>query len=62
MVSFTGSTEPGRRFLSYSAGSNLKEVVLEMVGKNPCIVMNDAENLEDIPTPVYGVQQGHHLS
>lgn len=48
MVSFTGSTETGRRFLHYSADSNLKEVVLEMGGKNPCIVMDDAEDLESV--------------
>jgi len=48
MVSFTGSTETGRRFLHYSADSNLKEVVLEMGGKNPCIVMDDAEDLDTV--------------
>ena len=46
MVSFTGSTVTGRRLLHYSADSNLKEVVLEMGGKNPCIVMDDAEDLD----------------
>src|SRR6056297_399750 len=48
MVSFTGSTETGRRFLHYSADSNLKEVVLEMGGNNPCIVMDDAEDLDTV--------------
>ena len=46
MLSFTGSTETGRRFLSYSADSNLKRVVLECGGKNPAIVMDDAEHLD----------------
>ena len=46
MVSFTGSTETGRRFLRYAADSNLKKVVLECGGKNPAIVLEDAENLE----------------
>ena len=46
MVSFTGSTITGKRFLTYSAESNAKEVVLEMGGKNPCVVMDDAENLD----------------
>lgn len=45
MVSFTGSTETGRRFLRYSADSNLKKVVLECGGKNPAVVLEDAENL-----------------
>ncbi|MEI9425769.1 aldehyde dehydrogenase [Mesorhizobium sp. Cs1299R1N1] len=44
-ISFTGSTDTGRRFLQYSAESNLKEVVLEMGGKNPCIVMDDVRDL-----------------
>jgi NAD-dependent aldehyde dehydrogenases len=48
MISFTGSTATGKRFLSYSAESNAKEVVLEMGGKNPAIVMDDAENLDRV--------------
>ncbi|WP_435258139.1 aldehyde dehydrogenase [Thioclava sp. FR2] len=47
-VSFTGSTRTGRRFLSYSAESNGKEVTLEMGGKNPAVVLNDAENLDRV--------------
>ena len=46
MVSFTGSTETGRRFLRYAADSNLKKVVLECGGKNPAVVLADAENLD----------------
>jgi gamma-glutamyl-gamma-aminobutyraldehyde dehydrogenase len=46
MVSFTGSTETGRRFLRYSADSNLKKIVLECGGKNPAVVMDDAEDLD----------------
>jgi len=52
MVSFTGSTATGRRFLRYSADSNLKEVVLEMGGKNPCVVMDDAEDLDTVAAHV----------
>lgn len=52
MVSFTGSTVTGRRFLHYSADSNLKEVVLELGGKNPCIVLDDAENLDAVAAHV----------
>jgi gamma-glutamyl-gamma-aminobutyraldehyde dehydrogenase len=47
-ISFTGSTVTGRRFLSYSAESNLKKVVLELGGKNPCIVMDDVTDLEAV--------------
>ena len=46
LVTFTGSTETGRRFLRYSADSNLKKVVLECGGKNPAVVLEDAENLD----------------
>ena len=46
MIAFTGSTEVGRKFLEYSAKSNLKRVVLECGGKNPCIVLDDAEHLD----------------
>lgn len=46
MISFTGSTETGRRFLQYSAESNLKKIVLECGGKNPAIVLEDAEDLD----------------
>ncbi|WP_323716510.1 aldehyde dehydrogenase [Paracoccus aminovorans] len=52
MVSFTGSTATGRRFLHYSADSNLKEVVLELGGKNPCVVLDDAEDLEAVAAHV----------
>jgi gamma-glutamyl-gamma-aminobutyraldehyde dehydrogenase len=48
MVTFTGSTETGRRFLRYAADSNLKKVVLECGGKNPAIVLADAENLDHV--------------
>ena len=48
MVSFTGSTLTGKKFLTYSSESNAKEVVLEMGGKNPAIVMDDAENLDRV--------------
>jgi gamma-glutamyl-gamma-aminobutyraldehyde dehydrogenase len=49
-VSFTGSTEVGREFLRYSADSNLKRIVLECGGKNPCIVLADAGQLDDVAT------------
>lgn len=48
MVSFTGSTDTGRRFLRYAADSNLKKVVLECGGKNPAVVLKDAENLDHV--------------
>lgn len=48
MVSFTGSTATGRRFLRYSADSNLKRIVLECGGKNPAVVLADAEDLGSV--------------
>ncbi|OMH33867.1 aldehyde dehydrogenase [Motiliproteus sp. MSK22-1] len=48
VVSFTGSTEIGRKFLEYSAKSNLKRIVLECGGKNPSVVLADADNLDKV--------------
>ncbi len=42
-LAFTGSTEVGRAFLRYSADSNLKRVWLELGGKSPSIVLQDAD-------------------
>jgi len=46
MVSFTGSTDTGKRFLRYAADSNMKKIVLECGGKNPAVVLDDAEHLD----------------
>ena len=48
MVSFTGSTVTGKKFLEYSSNSNLKNITLECGGKNPAIVLEDAEDLDHI--------------
>ena len=45
-VAFTGSTVVGRTILQAASKSNLKKVTLELGGKSPNIVFNDA-NLED---------------
>jgi gamma-glutamyl-gamma-aminobutyraldehyde dehydrogenase len=47
MVTFTGSTEVGRRFLEYAAASNLKRVTLECGGKSPQIVLSSARDLDE---------------
>ncbi len=52
MVSFTGSTLTGRRFLRYAADSNLKRIVLECGGKNPAVVLADAEDLDAVAAHV----------
>lgn len=45
-LAFTGSTEIGKRFLGYSAASNMKSVWLECGGKSPNIVFDDVEELD----------------
>jgi retinal dehydrogenase len=42
-LSFTGSTEVGRKVLKASAESNLKKVTLELGGKSPNIVFSDVD-------------------
>jgi coniferyl-aldehyde dehydrogenase len=42
-VSFTGSTEVGRLIMEASARSNLKPVSLELGGKSPLIIFEDAD-------------------
>jgi gamma-glutamyl-gamma-aminobutyraldehyde dehydrogenase len=44
-LAFTGSTETGKRFLTYAAQSNMKLVWLECGGKSPNIVFADTEDL-----------------
>lgn len=45
-IGFTGSTEIGKLFLSYSAQSNMKRVWLECGGKTPNIITADCPDLE----------------
>jgi aldehyde dehydrogenase (NAD+) len=52
-VSFTGSIEVGRRIAAL-CGQGLKKVQLEMGGKNPLVVLDDA----DLPTAVTCAVQG----
>ena len=47
-VSFTGSTEVGACFLKYSSESNLKPIGLEMGGKSPFLVLDDARIDDDL--------------
>ena len=47
-VSFTGSTEVGALFMRYSGESNLKTIGLEMGGKSPFIVLDDAKVDDDL--------------
>ncbi|WP_321937918.1 MULTISPECIES: aldehyde dehydrogenase [unclassified Paraburkholderia] len=48
LVAFTGSTATGKRFLHYSADTNLKRVLLECGGKNPQVILPDVANLDAV--------------
>lgn len=43
VLTFTGSTDVGRRFMEYSSASNLKRVWLELGGKGANVVFPDAD-------------------
>jgi len=51
-LAFTGSTEVGRRFLTYSAETNLKRVLLELGGKSPQLVFQDVTDFESVAANV----------
>lgn len=53
-IAFTGSTATGRVIMKNAAESNLKKVTLELGGKSPNIVFNDA----DIETAVKNISFG----
>lgn len=46
MVTFTGSTEVGKRILEYAARSNMKRVLAECGGKSPQLVFDDGVDLD----------------
>lgn len=47
MISFTGSTEVGKFFLTYSGESNMKHISLECGGKTPNIVFKDTASIDE---------------
>ncbi|TVU25218.1 hypothetical protein EJB05_27707, partial [Eragrostis curvula] len=55
MVTFTGSTQVGRRIMEASAQSNLKPVYLELGGKSPLVVFDDADLDMAVELAVFGV-------
>ena len=58
-VAFTGSTIVGRTIMKAAAGSNLKKVTLELGGKSPNIVFDDA-NIDDAISWVnFGIFYNH---
>jgi len=46
LITFTGSTAIGKSLLNCSGNTNAKRVLLEMGGKNPCVVMPDISDLD----------------
>ncbi|KAL9625147.1 MAG: hypothetical protein Q9160_000548 [Pyrenula sp. 1 TL-2023] len=58
-VAFTGSTVVGRTILQASAKSNLKKVTLELGGKSPNIVFNDADIENAISWVNFGIFFNH---
>ena len=58
-VSFTGGTDTGRFVLKGSAESNLKAVTLELGGKSPNIIFEDAKNLEAVIDRSYQATFSH---
>ncbi|KAF8654313.1 hypothetical protein AX16_003540 [Volvariella volvacea WC 439] len=54
-VSFTGSTVTGRRILKASADSNIKDVSLELGGKSPTIIFDDANLEQAVKWAAHGI-------
>lgn len=58
-VAFTGSTVVGRNIMKAAAASNLKKVTLELGGKSPNIVFNDADIDSAIEWVNFGIYFNH---
>ena len=54
-VSFTGSTLTGRRIMETSSKTNLKRITLELGGKSPTIIFDDADVEQAIKWTIAGV-------
>jgi phenylacetaldehyde dehydrogenase len=53
-ISFTGSTEVGKTIVQAASG-NLKKVMLELGGKSPVLIYNDADLAKAIPGAAMGI-------
>ena len=58
-LAFTGSTAVGREVMKAAANSNLKNVTLELGGKSPNIVFDDADIDEAIKWANFGIFFNH---
>ena len=54
-IAFTGSTVVGRTILKAAASSNLKKVTLELGGKSPNIIFNDADLEQAVNWASHGI-------
>ena len=54
-IAFTGSTITGRSIMKAAASSNLKKVTLELGGKSPTIVYDDADIEQAIAWTAFGI-------
>ncbi|KAI0280870.1 NAD-dependent aldehyde dehydrogenase [Russula aff. rugulosa BPL654] len=58
-VAFTGSTLTGRKVMEAAARSNLKNVTLELGGKSPNIIFNDADLDLAVDWAAHGIYFNH---
>ncbi|KAI6355670.1 Aldehyde dehydrogenase [Pyricularia grisea] len=58
-VAFTGSTVVGRTIMKAAASSNLKKVTLELGGKSPNIIFNDADIEAAVSWVNFGIYYNH---
>ncbi|NQY87925.1 MAG: aldehyde dehydrogenase family protein [Colwellia sp.] len=58
-ISFTGSTNVGRKIVKNSGDSNLKATTLELGGKSPCIFFEDTPNLDAAIDRAFNVMFSH---
>jgi aldehyde dehydrogenase (NAD+) len=58
-VAFTGSTLVGRKIMEAAAKSNLKNVTLELGGKSPNIIFNDADLEQAVNWAAHGIFWNH---
>ncbi|KDQ17454.1 hypothetical protein BOTBODRAFT_171940 [Botryobasidium botryosum FD-172 SS1] len=58
-VAFTGSTVVGQEIMRDAASTNLKKVTLELGGKSPSIVFDDADIEQAVRWAAYGVFFNH---
>ncbi|KAG0705724.1 putative 1-pyrroline-5-carboxylate dehydrogenase [Suillus ampliporus] len=54
-VAFTGSTPTGRKIMEAAARSNLKRISLELGGKSPSIIFNDADVEQAVKWAINGI-------